>query len=112
MKPQALTMDSEIMEDSRTNLSSALNITLGEMMEQDLSEGTVTLKVKIVLKKAVAPDGEIIWQPKISSKTTAKYGSGFDLTAAAKPGLFAFRNREGKLLIGSNQISMDDLETA
>ena len=112
MKPQELTMNSEAMVGSLTNIDAALNMTINEMMEQDLSEGTVTLKVKIVLKKAVAPDGEIIWQPKISSKTTAKYGRGFDLTEKAKPGLFAFRNREGKLLIGSNQISMDDLETA
>ena len=36
MKPQELTMNSEAMVGSLTNMDAALNITLGEMMEQDL----------------------------------------------------------------------------
>ena len=112
MKPQSLTMDSEIMAGAKANMDTALQDAIAEMMELDLNEGTVTLKVNILIEKKIAEDGEIIRKPKIASKVSAKYGSKFDLKTDAAPGLVLYKNRDGEILIVSNQISIDDLETA
>ena len=111
MKPQKLTLDSEALANFRVNLDTALNVMIHQMKEKDLREGTATAKLNVLLVPKTDEDtGEVFYQMEIEPQIDIKIAAKAKIECPVKGGIFAKFDKDGAVIVASQQISIDDLE--
>ena len=109
MKPQTLTIDSEVLEDFRENFNTTMAVLLREMRNRRLREGTITAKLDIQIEESADVNGEVIRLVNIVPEINMKMGAKAKVECAKKSGLFMQVNDEGVPVVGSCQMDIDEL---
>ena len=109
MKPQELTINGELFDETRNNLDTAMKILINRMISTGIKKGAVSLKVGIELKEIINDSGEVIRMPDISYSVGMGMTEKDTMKGNIQRGLMLKRAACGKLLIGSEQISMDEI---
>ena len=110
MKPQRLNLDSEAMEEFRTNFDSALQKLCEQIVKKDLTRGVVSAKVAITLtKKADKETGEIYYNMEIEPDVKRKLSADYKIPCGRKDGIIMQMDPYGRPMIADEQISFDDL---
>ena len=68
MKPQNLTIESELFEDFRTKFDAAMNSALRKMKSMSIRAGTVKTTIEIVMEEAEDENGEPVLMPEFSGQ--------------------------------------------
>ena len=109
MKPQTLTLDSEVLGEFRENINNTLAVLVREMKARGLHEGTITAKVDITIEEAVDANGQIAKQLSIQPEVTMKMGAKGKVECSKRSGLFVRLNDDGVPVVGHCQIDIDEL---
>lgn len=109
MKPQVLNLESEIFDDFRKKLDMAINTALRNMVDKKVYGGTVTGKIKIELYTVIMEDGEMIYKPKIEPVIDIKIGAKSKIECGQQDGFLMKPDGGEGFVIGTDQISMDEL---
>jgi acetylornithine deacetylase/succinyl-diaminopimelate desuccinylase-like protein len=110
MKPQKLTMNSEALERFRSNLDAALNMMINQMRAKNLLEGTTTAKLNVLMVPGTDEEtGEIFYKMEIEPQIDVKIGAKAKIECPVTAGIFAQFDKDGTVVVASNQISMDEL---
>ena len=109
MKPQTLTLDSEVLEDFRGNFDDTLAVLLREMRNRRLREGTITAKIDIEIKESADVNGEVIRMVNLVPEINMKMGAKAKVECEKRNGLFMQMNDEGVPVVGSCQMDIDEL---
>ena len=112
MKPQELTISSELFDETRNNLDAAMKILLNRMISTKISKGAVSLKIGIEIKEIIDDNGEVIRMPEIAYNIGMGMSEKDSMKGNLKRGLMLKRSPCGSLFLTSDQISMDDLLNA
>ena len=111
MKPQRINIDSEVLEEFRAALSGALEIVTCQLVRRKLHEGTVNASVKIGIEERTdANTGEIYYTMELEPKVRMKIGASDDMQIGKRGGIIMKQDYQGRPLIASEQISIDDIE--
>ena len=108
MKPQELNLNCEVFDVFRMRMDLAINALMRNMIEKDMMTGNITAKIDVELMKKVTDDGEVIWMPEIKPCVNLKIGAKCKLECPTKGGFMMKQGNEG-FIIGTNQVSMDEL---
>ena len=108
MKPQELNIDSPVFTGMLLNLGNEINNTIKAMVEKDLGEGSVTLKLKIGIMHSYDEDGTILNTVILDPRLKSNIGRSREDKLNPKAGRIEI-NKDGKIIIGTNQIDMDEL---
>lgn len=109
MKPQELTIGGELFNEFRNNFDIGMRILINRMISTRISKGTVSAKVSIELKECVNDAGEIVRMPEINYSIGMGMSEKDSMKGNMQRGLIMKNNGNGKLLIGSSQIDIDEL---
>lgn len=109
MKPQALNLESEIFDDFREKLDRAITVAMRNMVSKGIMTGSVTGKIKIELDTEIMEDGEMIYKPKIEPVIDIKIGAKGKIECGQQAGFLMKPDGGGGFVIGTDQISMDEL---
>lgn len=109
MKPQELNIESEIFDDLREKFDIAINAVIRNLITKSMGEGSLSLRIKIQLHKNVTQDGEIEYMPTFDPKINIKIGAKGDIECEKAEGLLLKESGDGKHVIGTSQVSMDEL---
>lgn len=111
MKMQPLSINGEIFRELRQNIDGTLQLLVRRMMSTGIEQGSVTAKIGIELVDAAdAGTGEILDMPKISFNVTMAMSQREGIKGAVPMGTFLKRDEaSGILMIGDNQVSMDEM---
>lgn len=109
MKPQELTINGELFEETRNNPDMAMKILINRMISTGIKKGAVSLKVGIELKEIINDSGEVIRMPDISYSVGMGMTEKDTLKGNLQRGLIMKRSPCGKLMVYTEQISMDEL---
>ena len=108
MKPQELSINGELFEEFRNNLDVALKILINRMIVTRIGKGAVSAKILINMKEFIDEGGEVVRMPEMDFSI----GMGMSETDKRKGnlhrGLILKRRPTGGLLIGTDQISIDE----
>ena len=111
MKPQRINLDSEVLEEFRAALSGALEIVACQMMRKKLNEGTVSASVKISTEeRADDKTGEIYYTMELEPKVKMKIGASDDMNCGKRGGIIMKQDYQGRPLIASEQISIEEIQ--
>ena len=108
MKPQSFDLDSEIFDEFRNVLSIVIRNTAAELIERNLEKGTISAKIAIKMKREADEDGVLTLMPEISSDIGSKIGTSGKMKLSDQKGLIMEKGLNGELIIGTNQISIDE----
>lgn len=109
MKPQRLNIESEALEEFRQSLNAALEIVTCQLIRRKLQKGTVSAKVAITIhEQADDKTGEIYYQMELEPNVNMKIGASDSLKCGKKAAIMK-QDAEGRPLIASEQIGMDEL---
>ena len=111
MKPQELNLNCELFAEFRQALDAAVKIILVRMMEKGLDSGSIIGKLDITLRTSTTEDGEIRYLPEILPDVQMKIGTKTKLDCTKQIGFLAKRSERG-IVIGTDQITMDELIAA
>ena len=109
MKPQELTINGELFDETRNNLDMAMKILINRMISTGIKKGAVSLKVGIELKEIINDSGEVIRMPDISYSVGMGMTEKDTLKGNLQRGLIMKRSPCGRLMVSTEQISMDEL---
>ena len=109
MKPQELTINGELFEETRNNLDMSMKILINRMISTGIKKGAVSLKVGIELKEIINDSGEVIRMPDISYSVGMGMTEKDTLKGNLQRDLIMKRSPCGKLMVSTEQISMDEL---
>lgn len=109
MKPQELSINGELFDETRDNLDMAMKILLNRMISTGIKKGAVSLKVGIELKEIINDNGEVIRMPDISYSVGMGMTEKDTLKGNLQRGLIMKRSACGRLMVSTDQISMDEL---
>lgn len=109
MKPQELNLNCEIFDDFREKFDLALNATMRNMIAKHMEAGSITAKIDIEMMEKVAEDGEVLFAPKIKPKVAIKIGAKGKIDCVEKEGFLMKTDGQNGFVIGTSQISMDEL---
>lgn len=109
MKPQELSINGELFDETRDNLDMAMKILLNRMISTGIKKGAVSLKVGIELKEIINDNGEVIRMPDISYNVGMGMTEKDTLKGNLQRGLIMKRSACGRLMVSTDQISMDEL---
>ncbi len=108
MKPQELNIESEIFDELRGKFDIAINSVIRNLIAKNMGEGTLTVKLKVKVDQTVDQDGEVIYMPSFEPKINIRIGAKGDIDLNKVEGLQLRCPADGKLIIGTEQISMDE----
>lgn len=112
MKPQGLTLDSEIFDEFRVQLNAAIRATISQAVETRTNGGTITAKIDFKLNGFTGKEtGEIFYNPEFDSKTSAKIGKKSELNSKKASGFCMVEDGRGGYIIASRQIDIADILT-
>lgn len=109
MKPQELSINGELFDETRENLDTAMKILVNRMISTRINKGTVNLKISIEIKDIINDEGEVIRMPDISYSVGMGMSEKDTLKGNLQRGLMLKRSSCGNLFVASDQISMDEL---
>jgi hypothetical protein len=113
MNPTELSIGTEIFADLRIKMDAALNAVISNMISKNMGSGKVTAKIDITLnRKTDEETGEIHYEPVFEPVVNVSIGAKGKMECSAPVGLILKQTKNGRNVIGTNQISMDDLITA
>ena len=106
---EQLSMGNKIFADTRIMMDAYLNLLIRTMIEKDMPDGSIGMKIKVEVRKQVTDDGEIIYMPEFEPHISIKVGAGAGDKCHVKKGLIMKRSHDGMNYVCENQISMDDV---
>lgn len=109
MKAQPLNLNSEIFDDFRENLNLAINAVMKNLISKNMQGGGIAAKINIELKQKITEDGEVLYMPEIEPTVSLKIGAKGKLECKKQTGFLMKADDEDGFVIGSEQISMDEL---
>ena len=109
MKPQELSINNELFEETRNNLDTAMKILINRMISTRINKGTVSMKIGIEIKDIINDDGEVIRMPEISYNIGMGMTEKDSMKGNLQRGLMLKRSSCGKLFVSTEQISMEEL---
>ena len=109
MKPQELTIDGELFEDFRGNFDMAMKILINRMITTRIDKGTVNAKITINMKEFIDDAGEVVRMPELDFSIGMGMSEKDSMKGNLHRGLILKRTTNGGLLVGTDQISMDEL---
>lgn len=109
MKPQELVIEGELFDEFRGNLNAAMRILINRMIGTKIMKGAVSAKIGIEIKEFVDDNGEIVRMPEINYSIGMGMSEKDSMKGNMQRGLILKRTSSGGLLVGSDQISMDEL---
>ena len=111
MKPQRLSLNSEALEEFQNNMSCAIETAAREMAKRKLNKGTVTGKIEIMMLETHDKEtGEIVRHLVLTPAVKMKIGADAKIDCMEKGGIIMKEDRDGRVIIASQQIGMDELE--
>lgn len=111
MKPQKFGLYCEALDEFRTKMDLALGTAARNLMEKRLIEGSVSAKIKIIIKERVNDKtGEITHLIELEPDANIKIGGKGKLECAKMAGFILQEDKNGEMVIASQQISMDDIQ--
>ena len=110
MKPQTLNLNSEALNSFRNNFDFALAHMLRQMQEKGLQSGTITGKLKIEMDQYADEHGIMHRQLEIAPDVSIKLGYSASMGGDKVRDLELKWNMDKDPIVGTNQISMDELE--
>lgn len=111
MKPQRMNLESEALDEFRTALNAALEIVTCQLKRKGMREGVVSAKVKIVLHEMKDDKtGEIYHMMELEPDVKMKIGAGDSIKCGKRGGIVMKQDRDGRPMIASQQISIEELE--
>ena len=109
MKTQELTIKGELFDEFNNNVDSAMKLLINRMISTRINKGAVSAKIGIEIKEYIDDNGEVVRMPEISYSIGMGMSEKDTLKGNIQRGLMLKRAACGKLLIGSDQISMDEI---
>lgn len=109
MKPQELKLSSEVLNEFRDNLDAALQMMVKQLVRRDLQQGTLNAKIDVTIKEETTQEGEVVWTLKVEPDVGIKIGAKGRLECREQNGLFMKMDRDGKPVVGSCQMDIDEL---
>lgn len=109
MKTQELTINGELFEEFRNNADMAMKILVNRMISTRINKGTVSMKIGIEMKEFIDDNGEMVRMPDISYSIGMGMSEKDTLKGNLQRGLMLKRGLNGVLMVGTDQISMDEL---
>lgn len=109
MKPQELTINGELFEEFRNNFDIAMKILINRMITTRIGKGTVNAKITINMKEYVDDNGEIVRMPEMDFGIGMGMSEKDSMKGNLQRGLILKRRASGGLIVGTEQISMDEL---
>lgn len=109
MKSQELVIEGELFDEFRGNLNAAMRILINRMIGTKIMKGAVSAKIGIEIKEFVDDNGEIVRMPEINYSIGMGMSEKDSMKGNMQRGLILKRTSSGGLLVGSDQISMDEL---
>lgn len=109
MKTQALTIEGELFDEFRKNMDASMLILLNRMISTRITKGAVTAKIGIEIKEYSDDNGEIVRMPEISYSIGMGMSEKDSMKGSLQRGLYLKRGATGHLMIGTEQISMDEV---
>ena len=110
MKPQELTIDSDCFWDLKQRMTEGITEALDTLMEKKLSIGSISTKIDIEIRETQNEEtGEIVYQPIFSYDVNYKIGAKHKIGKGVSAGLYLEKTMDGRNIVASNQISMDEL---
>lgn len=113
MKPQELTITSEVFEDLRNKLNAAINITVNRLLDKGLSNGNVSAKIDISIRETTNKEtGEVTIMPEFEPSVSMKIGAKGKMDCEKVGGMIMRQGPSGRIYVATNQISIDELMEA
>ena len=109
MKTQELTINGEMFDELRNNLDVAMKILINRMIATRIGKGSVNAKISITMKEFIDDSGEIVRMPEFDYSIGMGMSEKDRMKGNVQRGLILQRCSAGRLMIGSQQISMDEL---
>ena len=109
MKPQELTIDGELFDEFRSNFDVAMKILINRMITTRIDKGAVNAKITIKMKEIINENGEVVRMPEIDFGIGMGMSEKDSMKGNMRRGLILKRCTNGGLLVGTDQISMDEL---
>lgn len=109
MKPQELTINGELFDEFRNNFDIAMKILINRMISTRIDKGSVNAKIKINMKEFIDDNGEIVRMPEMDFGIGMSMSEQDSMKGNLHRGLILKRQAGGGLLVGTDQISMDEL---
>lgn len=109
MKPQELTINGELFDEFRNNFDVAMKILINRMISTRIGKGSVNAKITINMKEFVNDQGELVRMPEMDFGIGMGMSEKDSMKGNLQRGLILKRRTTGGLLIGTDQISMDEL---
>lgn len=109
MKPQELTINGELFEEFRNNFDMAMKILINRMITTRISKGAVNAKITINMKEFIDDSGEVVRMPEMDFGIGMGMSEKDSMKGNLHRGLILKRRASGSLLIGTDQVSMDEL---
>ena len=109
MKPHVLTMDSEALADFREKMDQCLALLVCRMKERKLTEGTLTGKVKVTIREAPDMLGQLHTMMELEPEVSLNMSAKGKVECEKQAGMFMQLDEEGRPVIGSCQVDIDEL---
>lgn len=109
MKPQELTINGELFEEFRNNFDIAMKILVNRMITTRIGKGTVNAKITINMKEFIDDNGEVVRMPEMDFGIGMGMSEKDSMKGNLHRGLILKRCANGRLLIGTEQVSMNEL---
>ena len=109
MKPQELTIDGELFDEFRRNFDTAMKILINRMISTRIGKGTVNAKITINMREFIDDNGEVIRMPEMDFGIGMGMSEKDSMKGNLHRGLILKRRANGGLLIGTEQVSMNEL---
>ena len=109
MEPQKLSLDCEALDEFRWAMDAELRRMVILLVNKELDSGTLTGKINVEIERAVTQDGEIIRKIHIRPNVNIKIKADEKLELGKKENIQLVFDAAGMPIVGTDQISMDDL---
>ena len=109
MQNQELTINGELFEEFRNNVDTAMKILVNRMLSTKIHKGAVSTKIGIEIKEIIDDNGEIIRMPDISYTIGMGMSEKDSMKGNLRRGMTMRRLPNGDLIVGTEQVSMDEL---
>lgn len=111
MRPQELSIGTEVFADLRIKMDMALNAAISNLISKDLSSGKISVKINIEMtRNADEETGEIWYEPKFEPSVSVSVGAKGKVDCNPLTGLILKKSSSGRNYISTNQISMDEMQ--
>jgi hypothetical protein len=109
MKTQELTINGELFEEFRNNFDIAMKILINRMITTRIAKGSVNAKITINMKEFIDDKGELVRMPEMDFGIGMGMSEKDSMKGNLHRGLILKRRANGGLLVGTDQMTMDEL---